>query len=121
MDTTDDALTRYVLDNYRDLCAGPDADILLGLDLNLKALLSPNHPPSKKLTSLRTLVAKPHVQAAISAGRTASRRAVRERLLAEHRDDIVLNHCPECAALCRTPVARMCVACGHAWHNQNDD
>jgi hypothetical protein len=41
-------------------------------------------------------------------------------LLRDHAADIFLNDCPKCSALCRTPLARMCVACGHSWRDKND-
>jgi hypothetical protein len=41
-------------------------------------------------------------------------------LLRDHAADIFLNYCPKCSALCRTPLARMCVACGHSWRDPND-
>jgi hypothetical protein len=41
-----------------------------------------------------------------------------ERILNEHRDQIVLNCCPRCGGLARTPKARQCGSCGHDWHNE---
>jgi hypothetical protein len=40
-----------------------------------------------------------------------------KRILAEDRDKIVLNNCPSCGALARTPQARQCRRCGHDWHS----
>lgn len=42
--------------------------------------------------------------------------AARDRVLREHAADIVLNTCPSCGQLCRTPRARQCLGCGHDWH-----
>jgi hypothetical protein len=39
-----------------------------------------------------------------------------QRILNEHRDKIVLNRCPKCGVLARTPKARQCRFCGHDWH-----
>jgi len=41
--------------------------------------------------------------------------ATRDRLLKDHQDEIVLNHCPSCGALARTPQAKICFKCGHNW------
>ena len=40
-----------------------------------------------------------------------------QRILNDHRDQIVFNCCPQCGALARTPTARQCRACRHDWHN----
>jgi hypothetical protein len=42
--------------------------------------------------------------------------AARDRLLTDHRSEIVMNRCPRCNRLCRTPKARQCFLCGHDWH-----
>ena len=38
------------------------------------------------------------------------------RILQDHRNEIVLNCCPQCSAVARTPTARQCRLCGHDWH-----
>jgi hypothetical protein len=40
-----------------------------------------------------------------------------QRILNDHRDQIVLNCCPQCGALARTPTARQCRTCRHDWHD----
>ncbi|MFG0283228.1 MAG: hypothetical protein ACF8R7_02300 [Phycisphaerales bacterium JB039] len=42
--------------------------------------------------------------------------AAAQRALREHGDKIFLNRCARCSALCRTPLARQCLECGHDWH-----
>jgi hypothetical protein len=39
-----------------------------------------------------------------------------ERIFNDHRDKIVLNCCPKCDALAKTPKARQCRYCFHDWH-----
>jgi hypothetical protein len=39
-----------------------------------------------------------------------------ERILADNKEQIVLNYCPRCKELARTPKARQCRFCGHDWH-----
>jgi hypothetical protein len=41
-----------------------------------------------------------------------------ERIFRDHRDQIVLNYCPKCGQLARTPKARQCWACRHDWHDE---
>lgn len=40
------------------------------------------------------------------------------RILADHREQIVFNFCPQCGAVARTPTARQCRYCRHDWHNK---
>ena len=41
-----------------------------------------------------------------------------QRILRDNRDRIVLNYCPRCGGLARTPKARQCRFCGKDWHNE---
>ena len=116
--SVDDSLTRYVLDHYPHLMTESEAEIVAALRLNLKALQNPNRYASSKLADARGLAEKPHVQAALDAGYNESRLKICTRLLADHADQIVLNRCPNCDALCRTPTSQMCAGCGHSWHSQ---
>ncbi len=38
------------------------------------------------------------------------------RIITESADKIFFNNCPKCKRLARTPYARQCRHCGHAWH-----
>ena len=33
---------------------------------------------------------------------------------------VVVNRCPACSRIVKTPLARQCLWCGHDWHNGND-
>jgi hypothetical protein len=46
---------------------------------------------------------------------------VRDRVLKEHRDKIILNYCPRCGALTRTPEAKICPKCSFNWHIKSPD
>ena len=39
------------------------------------------------------------------------------RLLADHREEIVVNRCPRCRRIVRTPKAKLCLWCGYSWHH----
>jgi hypothetical protein len=41
-----------------------------------------------------------------------------ERILNDNQGEIVLNYCPRCKALTRTPKARQCRFCGNDWHTE---
>ena len=38
------------------------------------------------------------------------------RIYQEHGGEQLLNNCPRCDRLARTPLARQCRHCGHNWH-----
>jgi tRNA(Ile2) C34 agmatinyltransferase TiaS len=39
-----------------------------------------------------------------------------ERIMAEHSQEIYVNHCPRCGEVAKTPKARQCRFCRHDWH-----
>lgn len=43
-------------------------------------------------------------------------RRVRDRILRDHSDDVILNYCPKCGQLVMTPKAQQCRWCHHDWH-----
>ena len=43
---------------------------------------------------------------------------VRDRILKECKDEVVLNYCPRCGALTRTPKAKICPKCSFSWHEK---
>jgi hypothetical protein len=58
------------------------------------------------------------VRAMLDQGSDKFMDAVRDRILRDHAEDIVVNRCPKCDALTRTPKARQCLSCGHDWHSK---
>lgn len=44
------------------------------------------------------------------------KRSLAERILREHTDEVVVNLCPQCGRLARTPQAKQCRHCRHNWH-----
>lgn len=55
------------------------------------------------------------VRKALADGYEAFRRRVAERLLADPAVLTAINRCPRCRRVVRTPLARQCLWCGHAW------
>lgn len=39
-----------------------------------------------------------------------------KQLLSKHRSDIIINICPQCGRLARTPLAKQCKHCFLDWH-----
>jgi hypothetical protein len=58
----------------------------------------------------------PGVIAALAQGEDAFRVAVRDRVLRDHPE--VVARCPKCNRVLRTPRAKQCRWCFHAWHER---
>lgn len=43
-------------------------------------------------------------------------RSAAERVLRDNPEKAILNTCPKCRALCRTPKSQQCFDCGFDWH-----
>jgi hypothetical protein len=56
----------------------------------------------------------PVVTAALSHGVEAFRAAVRDRVVKDHPE--LIARCPKCDRVLRTPRAKQCQWCLHAWH-----
>ena len=41
------------------------------------------------------------------------------RIFREHAEEFLVNRCPECKKIARTPKARQCLWCGHPWRDAN--
>jgi hypothetical protein len=59
--------------------------------------------------------ADPEVVEALSRGTDTFRAAVCDRVLRDHPE--VINRCPKCDRVVRTPKARQCRSCLHDWHD----
>lgn len=67
---------------------------------------------------LREMLADdPEVLLLVSRGFQTFVEQTAERILSQHGEGIVLNRCPRCGALAKTPKAQQCRFCGHDWHD----
>ena len=64
----------------------------------------------------RWLSDEPEVLTLVADGLAAFQMRVARRILDEHPSEVVLNYCPRCRGLTRTPKAQWCPHCGHDWH-----
>jgi len=58
----------------------------------------------------------PGLGAVMSQGYEVFCRDIAARVLLEHAAELVLNRCPRCDRIVRTPRARQCLWCFHDWH-----
>ena len=89
----------------------------------LKAVYAREKAEHAESAKLRDMIARkwsaqgdPAVVAALSAGVDAFSRAVRDRVLRDHPE--VVNRCPKCKRVARTPRAKQCRWCFHDWHHE---
>jgi hypothetical protein len=114
----DAVLTDYVLGHHSHLFDETEGEVLRAIGLERKAALiqKDNEALASEFRRKWVRVTSPQVALALEAGEETSRRGVRDRLLREHGREIVVNRCPRCHRIVRTPKARQCLWCGHDWH-----
>ncbi|BDI34037.1 hypothetical protein CCAX7_60880 [Capsulimonas corticalis] len=59
---------------------------------------------------------QPAIEEMLKDGDSAFLARVKDRLLQKHGQKL-LNLCPKCGALARTPQSRQCSKCLHSWHD----
>lgn len=62
----------------------------------------------------------PRIEAALTDGWQAFRRATCRRILDEHVE-LAINRCPRCLRVLRTPFGMQCFWCGFDWHPRNGE
>lgn len=65
----------------------------------------------------RALSDDPEVLRLVGDGHEGFEAQTARRMLQECGDKVLLNLCPKCAALARTPTAKQCRFCGWDWHD----
>ena len=116
-------LARYVVTYYSHLMT--KAELLARR--HLTAAMKATHGGSDKQAQADTrnhrmlsrwLSNDPEVLRLAANGYEAFAQQTATRILSEHGDRVVINRCPACGALARTPKARQCRFCGHDWHGK---
>jgi hypothetical protein len=110
----DETLTRYIWHNYRELMSNFEREVDLVAIVRQHAQKA-NPQLHQALLDHQGRCGDPAIESALEAGFRAFYQRVRDRLLDEHSDQIVINRCPSCDRIVRTPRARVCVWCGHTW------
>lgn len=111
----DRELTRYIWRNYLRFLSPEES-------LAYKALLGTVKAETATPKMRRRLrehwghVDDPDVVSMFADGSDAFRDRVRDRILRDHSDAILINRCSECSKIVVTPEARQCLWCGHNWH-----
>jgi hypothetical protein len=102
------AVTRYVWDYYGHLMTEVERQVDFAQIAELKA--------ARGILRRRGIAGDVEAEAALANRAEAFRRRVCRRLLVERGGEIVVNRCPACRRVVRTPQARQCFWCGFDWH-----
>ena len=108
-------LTGYVWQHYRDLFTEFERKVSDRIVIEMKTKHS---PPEVLAERLARLWGPPDaaVTATLEKGHWAFLDRVRDRILAEEGDRVVINRCPMCQWVAKTPKAKQCWWCYHDWH-----
>jgi hypothetical protein len=115
---------KYVFHNYGHLMTPKEKLAFSHLGGTMKATMGRSDPAAQEevkagSTQLRRWLSNdPEVLLLARDGYDAFVLRTGQRILRDDRDRIVLNYCPRCKGLARTPKARQCRFCGHDWHTE---
>jgi hypothetical protein len=114
----DKVLDDYVWWNYMQFFTTPEKLGAKGLRAEFKAGAAEDTSPkiAKMLRKHWGAESGSEAASALAEGQDAYKRRVRERVMRDHADDIVVNRCPACDRIVKTPRAKQCLWCGHDWH-----
>jgi hypothetical protein len=59
------------------------------------------------------------LQREVSRLEVDERESIALAVLEKYPAEVILNRCPDCAALTVSPVSERCIACGHTWYGTN--
>lgn len=110
-------LDRYVWDYYSQLLSDFELRVQRVHRTEHKAA-DASEPMARALRDRWGCGGDAEVGAALADGWESFRSAVRARLVREHAADLVINRCPACHCVVKTPLARQCLWCGHDWHDR---
>jgi hypothetical protein len=111
----DRQLAAYVWDNYPQYLTPTEARA--GLPVLAAAKAEIGHPDVAAFVRKRHgLDDDPAVVSKLAGGTDAFRLLAAERILREHADAVIVNRCPRCHRVVRTPRAAQCFWCGFDWH-----
>lgn len=119
IDCEADELTAYIFKNYFGLLTIHEKRAWKNCTVELKVGGSANEE-YKAAIRARHVDLDPQTQALLENGQECFLANVRDRVMKEHADQIVLKRCPKCAALCRTPEAKLCPKCHYNWRRLSE-
>ena len=115
----DRALTDYVLTHYVRLASDKERLVLKSILGRTKAENVESPVQSRMLRERWGGINDDSINAELANGPDAYRTSLAARLLRDHAGEIVINRCPQCGRVTRTPLAQQCLWCGEDWHDKS--
>ena len=110
-------LTDYVWHNYSHLLTRQESRVWKAVIIEQKAEAT-SQKMARFLRERWGGINDPDVADALRNGFEAYRRAVRERILSQHSDEVAINRCARCSRIVARPKSKQCLWCGHDWHER---
>lgn len=111
-----DNICRYIFHNYLHLLTRNESLAYHNILVDFKTRNSDTK--HKNFLKSRIGSAAPEVMALLADGNEKFYARICERILTEDKEKVMLNLCPKCDTLCRTPLACLCPnsKCNHTWY-----
>jgi hypothetical protein len=110
-------LTEYIWRNFRHFLTDFEALVEKALMAEQKAQASGDRM-AKVLRESWGGRNDPRVVEALKFGPEVFRKQVRDRILEDSEDEVIVNRCPKCQRIVATPKAQQCLCCGYDWHKK---
>lgn len=113
-----EALTAYIIANYRHLMTPMEGRASLYLLTTAKDQAYGSRSEITERYQRLHGPLPPEAKQLLADGPALFHERIRNRILSEHADKVVLNRCEKCGSLCRTPLACLCPVCNHTWYER---
>jgi hypothetical protein len=115
----DNELARYIVSHFSHLATDKENFAIRHLGLLYKIEHSENKESTERKIAMYKskgwLSEDKEVLEMVSGGQEKLDKYIAERILSAHSDKVLINNCPNCGRLARTPSAKQCRHCGHSW------
>lgn len=107
-------LTDYIIQHYSHLMTYNEKQAHLNIIYLQKT--KENDSMRNSITQSGWIIRKPEYDDLLAEGYDVFFENVAKRILSENEAELILNLCPKCQKLARTPLAKQCRFCFHSWH-----
>lgn len=115
----ENALTGYIWGHYQRLMTEFEREVGQAIIGRQKATNTDSERMAAKLNQHMGRIDREDINQALAEGTDTFRKRVRDRILLTYPTEVLINRCPKCQRIVRTPVARLCTWCGHTWFETN--
>lgn len=117
----DEELQRYIIDHCRQHFLKEERQALMQLSMSPEGRLTyEKNALADWKTEKQCGFSNPLANALVALGSQEAERRIAQRVFDQHKNEII-NLCPSCGKLARTPNSQQCRHCGHDWHNRQSN